>query len=58
MSDDDDYAQLVEDCNNRDTKMTDWEQRFISDMDRRLQQGDVLTERQREKIVEIWERIT
>lgn len=32
----------------------DWEEKFIEDVDKRLKQGRELTDRQREKLEEIW----
>lgn len=55
MSDD---ADMVADCEARDTKMSDWEQQFISDIAKRLSQGQSLTVNQSAKLEMIWERVT
>lgn len=54
----DDAEQMVTDCENRESKLSDWERGFIDDMRVRLGRGDTLTPGQQEKLDEIWERVT
>jgi hypothetical protein len=54
----DDHITMVEDCENRESKLTDWERTFIDSIKAQLTQGRVLSERQAETLDKIWERIT
>jgi hypothetical protein len=54
----DDINQMIDDCEARDTKMSEWEQNFISDISKVLSDGKALTIRQEAKLEMIWERVT
>lgn len=58
MPDDDDPMQLIEDCENRESRLSDWERTFVSDMRTWLESGRSLTKKQRERLDEIWELAT
>lgn len=52
------HETMVEDCENRESRLTDWERLFISSISDQLCKGGTLTERQAEKLDDIWERVT
>ena len=54
----DDIAQMIEDCEARDTKLSEWEQQFIDSISRQLAKNGSLSQKQQEKLEAIWERIT
>ena len=58
MSNHDEHAQMVTDCENREEKLTDWERSFIDSIGRQLAQGRSLTDKQSETLNKIWDRIT
>ncbi len=53
-----DYLEMVEDCEARASRLTDWECRFISDISAQLGNDRPLTEKQVEMLERIWDRIT
>jgi hypothetical protein len=54
-----DWPSMIEDCQNREEKLTDWERSFIDSIERQLSQpGSSLSEKQRETLDRIWERVT
>ena len=52
------YLQLIEDCEAREDRLTDWERGFIESIRTRLDAGAGLTMKQTETLDGIWERIT
>lgn len=54
----DDWLTMCEDCERRESKLTDWERGFTASVKEQLEGGRGLTERQVEKLDAIWERIT
>lgn len=52
--------QMVEDCENRESKMSDWERGFIQSMRENIDRGGVhnLSPNQIKVIEEIWEKVT
>ena len=58
MSDFDEHVQMVKDCENRESKLTDTEREFIDAMSRRLDEGRALTPRMAEWLNAIWDRVT
>ena len=53
-----DYIQMVEDCEKRESRLTEWERGFIDGARIRLEQGRPLTPKQTEALDTIWERVT
>lgn len=47
--------QMIEDCMNRESKMSDWETKFVDSI---AGKADRLTQMQLAKLEDIWERIT
>ncbi len=52
----DEVWQMIQDCENRESKLTEWEVDFIADITEKVEYG--LTEKQIEKLESIWERVT
>lgn len=58
MSNHDENMTMVQDCENRESKLTDWERTFIDSIRRQLESGRGLSEKQRESLDQVWERVT
>ena len=54
----DEYLQMVEDCEKRESRLTEWEQGFISSISDWLESGRHPTPRQLDTLNDIWERAT
>lgn len=54
----DEHQQMVQDCENRESKLTDWERSFIDSISKQLANGRRLSEKQAARLDEIWERVT
>lgn len=52
------HRQMVTDCENRESKLTDWERTFIDSIGNQLDASRPLSEKQAETLDRIWERIT
>jgi hypothetical protein len=54
-----DWPSMIEDCQKHEGKLSDWERGFIDSIERQLSQpGRTLSEKQRETLDRIWDRIT
>lgn len=58
MADDDDTLQLIEDCEARESRLSDWDRTFIDSIKRQIEAGRTLSTKQADKLSEIWERAT
>ena len=54
----DELKQMVDDCEARESKLTEWEIGFIDSINMRLERGIILTEAQETTLEKIWKRIT
>lgn len=54
----DEYVTLLEDCEKRSEKLTDWECGFVDSLQRQVIAGRRPTEKQSEILDKIWERAT
>lgn len=54
----DEHATMIEDCEKRESKLSDWERSFIDSISMQLSKGAALTARQAETLDSIWERAT
>lgn len=52
------YMQLIEDCEKRSEKLTEWEQQFIDSLSRQIGNDRIPTQKQIECLDRIWERVT
>ena len=53
-----DIVTMLDDCGNREGRMTDWEITFVADVKGRLESNIWPTEKQREIIGNIWDKVT
>lgn len=54
----DDWITLVEDCENREQRLSDWERQFIDSVRHQLDAGRPLTPKQAATLDDIWEKVT
>ena len=54
----DEHLQLIDDCEKRESHLSDWERGFVDSIARRIQNGGMLTVKQEETLNAIWERAT
>jgi hypothetical protein len=52
------YLQLIEDCERREARLSDWDGQFLDSIKRQIAEGRHLSKKQTEKLDEIWERAT
>lgn len=60
MSDDwtTEYRQLIDDCEARESRLSDWDRGFLDSIGTQLDKRVPLSPKQSEKLDEIWERAT
>lgn len=58
MSDPAEHLQMIEDCEQRESRLTEWDCGFLDSIKRRLGDDRALTPKQSDKLDEIWERAT
>lgn len=54
----DEYTQMIDDCERRESRLTDWERQFLDSIRSRIDQEIPLTPKQTETLDTIWERAT
>ena len=54
----DEWLQMIEDCEKRESKLTAWEVEFIQSLRERIDSDKPLSEKQDILLNEIWERVT
>ena len=52
------HEQLIEDCEHREEKLSNWERGFIASLGEQISSGRALTDKQVETLEAIWERVT
>lgn len=52
------HEQMVEDCEQREDRLSDWERSFVDSVGKQLRDGRTLTAKQAEALDAIWERAT
>lgn len=52
------HRQMVTDCEQRESHLSDWERTFIDSIGRQLDDGKTLTPKQSEHLDAIWEKAT
>lgn len=50
--------QMIEDCENREQRLNDWQRGFIDSIKRQIEEGRPLSKKQAEKLDEVWESAT
>ena len=58
MNDHDEHVQMVTDCENRESKLSDWERSFIDSLRNQLDRGRTLSAKQIDILNTIWEKVT
>jgi len=56
--DENEIIAMIEDCEARESKLTDWELSFIASISIYPEKGWKLTDLQQERLTKIWQRIT
>ena len=54
----DEYITLLDDCEKREERLTDWERGFVDSLRRQIEQDRRPTAKQIETLDTIWERAT
>lgn len=54
----DGYLTLVDDCEKRESRLTEWESGFLDSIRHRLENEQPLSAKQIETLDKIWERVT
>ena len=54
----DDAMTLIEDCERRESRLSDWDGQFLDSIKRQITDGRHLSPKQTEKLDEIWEKAT
>lgn len=54
----DEYLTMVEDCEKRESRLTEWEQSFIDSIRNQLERERPLTGKQTDTLDQIWEKAT
>lgn len=52
------YLTLIEDCEKREERLDDWERGFIDSLEKQINNGKIPSQKQIEKLSDIWERVT
>lgn len=58
MSNHDEHLTMVQDCEDRESKLSDWERGFIDSIRAHLEKDRPLSAKQAETLDAIWERVT
>ena len=56
--DNSDIPQMIEDCMNRESKLSPWELSFIQGLSESYFEYNSLSDAQRDKLDQIWEKVT
>lgn len=54
----DDTEQMIQDCQNWQTKMNEWEQGFVQSIDEQYTKKGFLSAAQMDKLENIWQKVT
>lgn len=54
----DEHPLMVADCVGRESKLTEWEREFVDSVERQIELGRFLSEKQAEVLDRIWDRVT
>lgn len=52
------HQTLIEDCEARESRLSDWERSFIDSLSKQLADGRSLTDKQAAHLDEVWEKAT
>lgn len=54
----DEYLTMIDDCEKHESRLTDWERKFIDSIGKQLESERPLTQKQTKMLDRIWERAT
>lgn len=54
----DEYLTMIEDCEKRESRLTEWEVGFVDSIRNRLEQEKPLSQKQIETLENLWDRVT
>ena len=54
----DEYLRMLEDCEKRESKLSEWEASFIDSLSVQIGRGRTPTAKQIEVLDRVWERVT
>jgi hypothetical protein len=54
----DEYQSMISDCENRESRLSEWEQEFIQSLSEQLGTGRTLSIKQIDRLDIIWEKVT
>lgn len=54
----DEYLTLIEDCETREARLTDWERSFVDSLRKQIEGGKALSPKQINTLDTLWERVT
>ena len=54
----DEHLRMIEDCEKRESRLTEWQATFIDSISNQLGNGRSLSPKQAETLDDIWEKVT
>ncbi len=54
----DEYMTLIADCETRESRLTDWERKFVDSLRSQIENGRTPNRTQIETLDEVWEKAT
>lgn len=54
----DEYLQMLDDCERRESRLTDWERGFVDSLRHQIEAGRAPSPKQIETLDRVWERAT
>jgi len=54
----DEYQAMIDDCEKRESRLSEWDAGFIDSVSKQLEQNKPLSQKQIEKLNQIWEMAT
>lgn len=52
------HEQMLDDCEQRESRLSDWERQFVDSIGKQLRDGRSLTEKQAARLDEVWNKAT
>ena len=52
------YIQMIDDCEDRESRLSEWDIEFLESIRNRVEQGISLTSSQEKCLTDIWEKAT
>jgi len=58
MANTEEIQTLIKDCENRESRLSDWERSFIDSISHQIAGGSGLTTKQEQTLNDIWDKVT